>query len=382
MKTKDQEARPDQITIKNLMRLPYYVARGLRYHAAGRVYTPGPLYLNFQVTRRCNSRCIMCSDWKRQGDCRELTLDQIGEIVGNPLFDRVEKFALSGGEPVLRGDLIEIAETVLDSCHRIKEMLLLTNGLEPALVLERARGLLTLANRSGLNKFAVSVSLDGYGETHESIRRVPHAFQKVSETIRRLKELQRETPFYLGSVCVVQPLNVSNLVQLSEYAQELELPITFVPVWAGDLFVEDAASQEALRLTENHLRELEVLFEGQLKSRLMPANVPFWREYFSIVGGEKRKLPCFLCHHYARLDSDGMLCSCYVDSSLFYGSALDTPPDKLWYSDRARETRKRIEKLFCPRCTIYCDLAFCFNQEFFYYARFLLKERSKKLLGK
>ena len=382
MKTEDQEMRPDQITIKNLMKVPYYVARGVRYHAAGRLYTPKPLYAALHITRRCNSRCVMCSEWESPGDRRELTPTEIGEIFNNPLFGSVEKFVFSGGEPALREDLVQIAETVLVSCPRIKEMVLLTNGLEPSLVVERAKELLSLADRRRLDKFAVSVSLDGHGETHEKIRRVPRAFERVSETIERLKALQCEKPFYLGSVCVVQPLNVSNLVHVSDYCQELGLPITFVPVWGGDLFVKDAASQRALRLTEEHLRELKSVFDHQIQERLMPANLPFWREYFSIVSGEKRRLPCFLLHHYVRLDSDGMLCSCYADSSLVYGSLVDTPPDELWYSDKARELRRRVEKYLCPSCTIYCDLAFCFSQEFFYYAKFLIKEKSRRLLGK
>jgi len=60
----------------------------------------------------------------------------------------------------------------------------------------------------------------------------------------------------------------------------------------------------------------------------------------------------------------------------------DEPPDKIWYSEKAKELRKRVKKHFCPGCTICCDLAFSFTHEFFYYARFLLKEKTRKLLGK
>jgi MoaA/NifB/PqqE/SkfB family radical SAM enzyme len=221
--------------------------------------------------------------------------------------------------------------------------------------------------------------MDGCGDVHEKIRRVPGAFERVSETIKRLKELRRETPFYLGLVCVVQPLNIDHLVQLSDFIQELELPVTFVPVYVGDHFVKDIREQEALRFNGEQMKRLKLIFEQQIQSRLTPENVPFWREYFDIVGGGKRKMPCFLCYHYARLNSDGTLCSCYIDNSLIYGSVLDTPPDRLWFSDGARETRKRIEKDFCPKCTIHCDMAYCFSREFFYYARFLLEEKSKKL---
>ena len=379
IKAREREMGSTPMTLKNLVKLPLYLARGIRYHATGRIYTPKPVYLNLRVTQRCNSMCVMCSDWKSQNSSSELTVAQIGEALRNPLFNSVEKFALSGGEPVVREDLVQIAEAALDSCPSINEMLLLTNGLEPDLVMKRAGELLALHNRYGLKKFAVSVSIDGCGGVHEKIRRVPQAFERVSETIKRLKELQRDTPFYMGLVCVIQPLNVSDLVRLSDFVKELGLPITFVPVYAGDHFVKDPREQDALRFTAEQLDELKLIFKQRIESRLLPADVPFWQEYFAMVDGQKRKMPCFLCYHYARLDSDGKLYSCYVDSSSVYGSVLDMPPDKLWYSDGASETRKRIERDFCPKCTIHCDMAYCFSQEFFYYARFLLKEKSREL---
>ena len=172
MVTEGRDKGITPINARNLMKVPLYLARGLRYHAAGRIYTPKPLYLNYRVTHRCNAKCVFCSDWKRQNGSRELTVTQIGETLRNPLFNSVKKFALSGGEPVCREELVQIAETVLDSCPRINEMLMLTNGLEPDLVMKRARELLTLHNRIRVKKFAVSVSIDGCGDVHEKIRRV------------------------------------------------------------------------------------------------------------------------------------------------------------------------------------------------------------------
>jgi len=224
--------------------------------------------------------------------------------------------------------------------------------------------------------------VDGYGPIHQRIRRVPQAFERVSETLNRLQMLQRETPFYLRSTCVVQPLNISNLVQISEFGQDIGLPITFSPVCISDTMVRDTFSKNSLRLGNDYQKKLKTLFDHQLQPNLMPSNVPFWREYFKIVGGQKRRLPCFLVHHYAGLDSDGTLYMCGADSSLVYGNARDEPPEKIWYSDRAKELRKRAEKYFCPKCTICCDTAFSFRHEFFYYAGFLLKEKSRKLLWK
>lgn len=369
--------------MKNLIKLPYYIISGAKYHTAGRIHTPKPLYGTLHVIGRCDSKCIMCSNWRKRADERELTLAEIRQIFENPLFGSVEKFSLSGGEPTLREDLAQIAEIILDACPRVKEVLLQTNGLEPDRVTKRIKELLALPRIHKLEKLAVSVSLDGCGDIHEKIRRVPRAFERVTETIRRLQELQRTNRFYLCSTCVVQPLNLNGLVQLSDFGREIGLPVIFSPVCTSDCLVDDAGSKEAVRLTDAQLKALKALIEGQLESRLMPSNLPFWREYFKIVGGKgRRNLPCYLRHYCANVESNGMLWMCAADSSLVYGSALDTPPDKLWYSNTAKEIRGRAGKDFCPRCAICCDLAFAFSLEFFYYAGFLLREKSRQLLGK
>lgn len=382
MKSKNREIRRSPVTLQNILKLPYYFTQGVKYHAAGRIYTPKPLYSTLRVSHRCNSRCVMCDDWKKQDTDKELTPAEIGEIYRNPLFSSLEKLSLSGGEPTLREDLVQIAQVVLDACPNIKEMSLLTNGLEANLVVEKVKELLSLSDYKRVGRFSVLVSLDGYGATHQKIRGVPQAFERVSETINRLQMLQRKTPFYLCSACVVQPLNVNNLVQLAEFGQEIGLPITFAPVCTADPMVKDTASKKSLRLSNDYQEKLRTIFGHQLQPNLMLSNVPFWQEYFSIVSGKKRKLPCFLCRYYVSMDIDGTMCMCPVDSSLVYGNARDELPDRIWYSDRADELRKRVEKYFCSRCTICCDTAFSFNHEFFCFAGFLIREKSRQLFRK
>jgi len=362
--------------------LPRYVARGLRYHAAGRIYTPKPRYASLGVTSKCNSRCVMCLQWRRQNDRSDLSLDQIRRIFESRLFESVEKFVLGGGEPTLREDLAEVARTVLESCPRIRTLTLITNGLDPELVEKRVRDLLALPAVGRLDALAVSVSLDGYGDTFGSIRRVPQAFDRVSGTLRALSELRRTQPFYLCATCVVQRANAGDMEPLWDYSRGIGLPVIFSPVCVSNNYVEDSDTAAALTPTREQREGLKSAFANGLELKLMPSNVPLWREYFGVMDGRRRKLPCFLPSHYASIQSDGTMQLCSRDRSLVYGSVLDMPPDRLWYSDAARETRRRARERFCPTCTIGCDMAFCFSQEFFYFASFLARDRVGKLLGR
>lgn len=382
MKARAQEAGADQITLKNLLKLPSYAISGVKYHLAGRVYIPRPLYSSLRVTRRCNSRCIMCPDWQRPDNRSELTVAEIGGIYRNPLFSSLKRFGLSGGEPTLREDLVQIAQTVLESCSTIEGMTLITNGLEPDLVVDKVERLLNLCECRRLDRFSVAVSLDGYGVAHQRVRRVPQAFERASETINRLKRLQQEKQFYLSSTCVVQPSNIDNLVQLSEFGREAGLPITFIPVRVTDSEFLDASQRDSLGMTGDQLKRLKTILEGQLQANLRLSNALFWREYFKIIGGERRRLPCYLLYHFAEVDSDGTLRICVQRNSLDYGNVRDESPDKIWYSERARRIRKRCQEELCARCEVCCDMDSSLTLEFFYYARFLLKEKVERMLSK
>ena len=367
------------ISARNILRIPAYLINGIKYHAAGHWYTPKPIYATLHLTHRCNSRCTMCRDWKTKKDSNELRIPEIRDIFHNPIFKSVKKFVLSGGEPTLREDMAEIVEIILDSCPQIEEIALITNGLEPGRVLSRVNELLALPKIRKSGILTVQVSLDGYGNVHENIRRVPQAFDRAVETITKLKDLQCEVPFYLCLTCVVQPLNIENLIQLAEFGQETGLPINFVPVDLRNLIAnqpEQNMNENNLpSLTAAHIEKLKVLFTQQLTPYLKPANIPFWQEYFKIVNGQKRRLPCFLLHYYVGIDSNGTLYACCRDiPSLAYGNILDESPDSIWYSDKARDIRKMVKKQFCSTCSCCCDTAFSFRLEFFYYAWFLIKK--------
>jgi MoaA/NifB/PqqE/SkfB family radical SAM enzyme len=64
-----------------------------------------PLSVIYQVTRRCNFDCDFCSETEQLPDP---SLDQIAAIEAN--LSGVPRVFLSGGEPLLRRDIVEITE--------------------------------------------------------------------------------------------------------------------------------------------------------------------------------------------------------------------------------------------------------------------------------
>jgi AdoMet-dependent heme synthase len=121
----------------------------------------------WEMTRSCNLACIHC----RAGACLEPTPEDLTTDEGKALIDGIAQVAkpiliMTGGEPLLREDLFELAAYARDAGLR---PVLATNGIlvTPEIAREVAS--------TGIHR--VSVSLDGpKASDHDGFRKVPGAF--------------------------------------------------------------------------------------------------------------------------------------------------------------------------------------------------------------
>lgn len=92
------------------------------------------VYLRLSVTDRCNFSCQYClpNGYQRSKDAElnsesELTLEEISNLVSGFAELGVRKVRLTGGEPTLRSDIVEIAERV-KAVPGVEELGITTNG--------------------------------------------------------------------------------------------------------------------------------------------------------------------------------------------------------------------------------------------------------------
>ena len=88
-------------------------------------------YLRISLTDKCNLRCIYCMEEKDNNFIEEeklLSREEIKKIT--KLFSKVgiKKVRLTGGEPLVRRDILEIMKD-LNSIEDIKEIYITTNGI-------------------------------------------------------------------------------------------------------------------------------------------------------------------------------------------------------------------------------------------------------------
>ncbi|MBI4823748.1 MAG: GTP 3',8-cyclase MoaA [Nitrospirae bacterium] len=109
-------------------------------------------YLRISVTDRCNLKCVYCIPEGpiRYFDAKEmLTSEEIVRFVRTAHRHGVSKVRITGGEPLLRTDILEIVESIKGI--GIKDLAITTNGIE----LKKMAGAI---KKAGLDR--VNISLD------------------------------------------------------------------------------------------------------------------------------------------------------------------------------------------------------------------------------
>ena len=125
----------------------------------------------------CNCRCVMCDIWKGNNNLKQLTAADIQALMATLKKLGTQQVLMSGGEALLNPNFFRFCEILKK--EKIKITLLST-------------GLTLKKNAALLVKWVddIIVSLDGDEATHNRIRNIPDAFNKMAEGITAIKALK------------------------------------------------------------------------------------------------------------------------------------------------------------------------------------------------
>lgn len=138
---------------------------------------PGPVVI-WNLIRRCNLTCKHCYSISADKDfAGELNTAEVNAVMDDLRAFRVPVLILSGGEPLLRGDIFDIAKRAKDMGFYVG---LSSNG--------------TLVDQSNIADIAaigfdyVGISLDGIRETHDDFRRKAGAYDSSLAGVRLCRD--------------------------------------------------------------------------------------------------------------------------------------------------------------------------------------------------
>jgi len=303
------------------------------------------------VTYRCNMRCRMCGIWTQQDrhEAGELSAEEFGRLLSDPLFSGLKYVNVNGGEPNLRPDLVDIASLFVEKFPRLKAVSLNSNGLPAKTCLRNVERMAKLFKKHKL-RFSVSISLHRIGPGFDAIAGIPDAYHKVKESLDGLRVMQRDADFYLSVNCVMTPMNVRNLSEMLEWSEREKIPVNFTLGEVRDRFY-NAEMAEDIKLQEEGKKAIvEFLRRLGRKKRLYLQHAFRYAHLADMVEcGTKRTLAC----HYALggiiLGSDGLLYYCKNSKSI--GDAKVRSAEDIYFD--AGNIRYKRDKLFgavCPIC--------------------------------
>jgi len=193
--------------------------------------------LRLSITDRCNYRCVYC----RTGDgvhYRELTSDEYVRMVQILAGLGIEKLRLTGGEPLLRHDVVKLVERMAalrTPAGNPLDIAMTTNG---HLLADLA---LPLRN-AGLNR--ITVSMDAVDpETFTRITRVPGSFERVLAGIRAAQAAGLE-PVKVNAV-LLRGFNEDQIERFAEFSRSEGVIVRFIEfmpleedrVWTPEIVV-------------------------------------------------------------------------------------------------------------------------------------------------
>ncbi len=179
-------------------------------------------YLRVSVTDRCDLRCVYCMKEKMQFLPRKdiLTLEEIERLCDNFIDLGVEKIRLTGGEPLVRNDIVKLIEKLNNkkSITNLKEITLTTNG---TLLKKYAKQL----KDNGIER--INVSLDTINpEKYNQITR----FGNIEKVLDGINEaIYQDIKVKINTV-VIKDFNENEIEDLINWTNSIKIDLTFIEV--------------------------------------------------------------------------------------------------------------------------------------------------------
>ncbi len=189
------------------------------------VADPLPHFVVYEPTLLCNLHCSFCyvadilnpEDWRQ----KELTVEELDRIFFKTGRSGVPSFNVTGGEPFVRKNLLEIFELFRSKGMRCDYIT--TNGT--VIGEQRAYALAELV-RSGFLRH-ISVSIDGPPEFHDAVRGQRGAFGKAADNIVMLRArfAERGTSLPLSINTTLTAGNLHLLKDVVDEAEKLDVDL-------------------------------------------------------------------------------------------------------------------------------------------------------------
>jgi len=310
-----------------------------------------PVNLTVSVLYSCNSRCLTCNIYKKRVD--NLTVaeyDKIFKSLGRAPF----WFTISGGEPFLRKDIVDICQSAYENC-RPGIINIPTNGILHRFIPERVERIVKSCPDT---QIIINLSLDEIGERHDEIRGYKNNYALALKTYHQLKSLEYPN-LTVGIHTVLSKYNVHHISHIYQELIQLE-PDSYITEIAEERVELDTVGLDIAPSYDDYAQAVDFLskeIEKKSFSGISKVTQAFRLEYYRLVKQTLLKktqvIPCYAGWASAQIAPDGDVWTCCVRAESM-GNLREYNYDfkKVWSTPKARQLRASIRNKEC-----YCPLA-------------------------
>lgn len=331
------------------------IARSIVNNGLGRVELPS--MVTFIVTWRCNLRCFMCDVWKKT-DHDDMSPEEARAIFGQ--FPQLDSLRLTGGEPFLRRDFLELVRSILEVTHPTI-VHITTAGVMYQRIVEFVEAL-------GSPRLHLKLSIDAVGDRHDEIRGYRGLYNKSMRTLGKLAELREKYGFYLGVNQTITDRNWDHIEPLRDEMAKFNVPVHYAI--ATDHYTlyrlntskeKEKPNKKSVSMSDFTPEQLQYIFD-QLDTRDGIKDIPEWmvqRYYLHglknrlLKGEESPKPRCIELYNHMRLMPNGDVMTCVYYPNVV-GNLRKQTLREVWYGDAIKPQRRLVDR--CSGCWAGCEV--------------------------
>ncbi|MBN2070843.1 MAG: radical SAM protein [Candidatus Krumholzibacteriota bacterium] len=281
------------------------------------------------TTYRCNARCQMCNAWQNPSRASE----EFDPEILNKIPGGMQRLNITGGEPMIRGDIHRIVEILDTKSERLE---ISTNGFFYDRIIDIAKD---------FHDITIRVSIEGLPALNDRLRGIEDGFDRALRAVLRLKQLGLKD---VGFAMTISGDNCRDLLDL--YSLVASMGVEFANAVVHNsfyFFKEDNRIENRSEVEESMRQFIEALLSSP-RAKLKKRVKDWFRAYLNLgllghVQGKTRPIPCNAGTDTFFLDPWGRVLACNGSFEPWVMGDLKTQSfEEIWNSRQAEEVRKKV----------------------------------------
>lgn len=289
-----------------------------------------PILTIFDVTKLCNERCPMCNIWKTESN--DMDLDQIRRRAHDLAQFGIGYVFLQGGDPLMRKDIIDIADTFIHE------------GIRPTIITNGIRLTPEIAEQIAVRPINLAISIDSLVPERYALLRGVDALEKVKGNIAAISHLKnKHKGNWSITTTVTKMTEKDDVINMMNYAYENGFMYAIRPY----ITVSGTAGKKDERLLYDYKDVLDIfdfMYERAKKENLFAALI--YEEHIRYIKGESMP-ECDALNYSFLMKETGQLAPC-----------IEFPNEKITlqnFDARKTELKQKLDHCNCETPCFYND---------------------------